>query len=299
MSNGQIATPQQNAPAPSVELDAMLSKKAADAMQLGPPCIEKDNSVHRAISIIIEEQISSLPVVENGQLVGLISDKVLLMFLFGKEFLHATVNDLMTAEVVTFNVADRLSSVCNCLATNSFRRVPILLEGRPIGAISRADLIRFATKYFFSSADAATGEPLKKESLLAADVMRGGVQTVRTETPMPEIAQILAKKRVSALPVVDDCMNLLGIVSEKDVLASLFAPNSTVLMARDLMTTDVVSFNIHDDLLDICDKLVREEFRRVPILDQGKLVGIISRTDIMQHIVHNKSYGAIYNAQKL
>lgn len=174
MSNGQIATPQQNAPAPSVELDAMLSKKAADAMQLGPPCIEKDNSVHRAISIIIEEQISSLPVVENGQLVGLISDKVLLMFLFGKEFLHATVNDLMTAEVVTFNVADRLSSVCNCLATNSFRRVPILLEGRPIGAISRADLIRFATKYFFSSADAATGEPLKKESLLAADVMRGG-----------------------------------------------------------------------------------------------------------------------------
>ena len=116
---------------------------------------------------------------------------------------------------------------------------------------------------------------------------------------MPEIAQILAKKRVSALPVVDDCMNLLGIVSEKDVLASLFAPNSTVLMARDLMTTDVVSFNIHDDLLDICDKLVREEFRRVPILDQGKLVGIISRTDIMQHIVHNKSYGAIYNAQKL
>lgn len=301
MSNVQVATPQQKSPTPSVELEALRSKKAVDAMQLGPPCIEKYHSVYRAIRIIIDEQISGLPVVENGQLVGIISDKDLLMFLFGQEFLYATVKDFMTANnVVTFDVADNLSSVCNCLATNSFRRVPILLEGRPIGIISRADLIRFATKNLYSPTDAATGEPLKKESLLAADVMRGGrVQTVRTETPMPEIAQILAKKRVSALPVVDDCMNLLGIVSEKDVLASLFAPNSTVLMARDLMTTDVVSFNIHDDLLDICDKLVREEFRRVPILDQGKLVGIISRTDIMQHIVHNKSYGAIYNAQKL
>ena len=131
------------------------------------------------------------------------------------------------------------------------------------------------------------------------DVMRGGVLTVRTETPISEIAQVLAGKRVSALPVVDDYMNLLGIVSEKDVLASLFAPNGTVLMARDLMTADVVSFNIHDDLFEICDRLVREEFRRVPILDQGKLVGIVSRTDIMQHIARDKSNFPVYNAQKL
>ena len=130
------------------------------------------------------------------------------------------------------------------------------------------------------------------------DVMRGGVLTVRTETPMSEIAQVLANKRVSGLPVVDDYMNLLGIVSEKDVLASLYAPNGTVLAAHDLMTTDVVSFNIHDDLFDICDVLVREKFRRVPILDQGKLVGIISRTDIMQHIVRSKANGALYNTPK-
>ena len=93
-------------------------------------------------------------------------------------------------------------------------------------------------------------------------------------------------------------MNLLGIVSEKDVLVSLYAPNGTVLAARDLMTTDVVSFNVHDDLFDICDVLVREKFRRVPILDQDKLVGIISRTDIMQHIVRNKSRGAVYYTPK-
>jgi len=277
----------------------MRSKRAVDAMQLGPPCIEKDHSVYRAIRIIIDEQISGLPVVDNGQLVGFISDKDLLMFLFGREFLYATVKDFMTAKVVTFDVSDSLSAVCNCLATNSFRRIPILFEGRPIGAISRADLIRFAAQRLFSPTDAAAGESLKKETLLAMDVMRGGVLTVRTETPMSEIAQLLAHKRVSALPVVDDYMNLLGIVSEKDVLASLFAPNGTVLMARDLMTTDVVSFNIHDDLFEICDRLVREEFRRVPILDQGKLVGIVSRTDIMQHIARDKSNLPIYNTQKL
>ncbi|MCH8192589.1 MAG: CBS domain-containing protein [Planctomycetes bacterium] len=298
MSKVQIATDQQDAPTPSVVLEAMRSKRAADAMQFGTPCIEKDDSVYRAISIIIEEQISGLPVVDNGQLVGIISDKDLLMFLFGQEFLYATVKDFMTGNVVTFEVSDSLSAVCNCLATHSFRRIPILFEGRPIGALSRADLIRFAAQHLFSPTDAAAGEPLKKESPVAMDVMRGGVLTVRTETPMSEIAQVLASKRVSGLPVVDDYMNLLGIVSEKDVLASLYAPNGTVLVARDLMTREVVSFDIHDDLFDICDVLVREEFRRVPILDQGKLAGIISRTDIMQHIVRNKSYGATYNSPK-
>ena len=64
------------------------------------------------------------------------------------------------------------------------------------------------------------------------------------------------------------------------------------------MTADVVSFTIHDDLLDICAVLVREEFRRVPILDQGKLAGIVRRTDIMLHVVRTKSYGAIYNTPK-
>lgn len=56
-------------------------------------------------------------------------------------------------------------------------------------------------------------------------VLSGGVLTIRAETAMSEIAQVLANKRVSGLPVVDDYMNLLGIVSEKDVLASLYAPN--------------------------------------------------------------------------
>jgi len=174
MNNVQIATDQQNSLMPSVVLEAMGSKRAVDAMQFGVPCIEEDNSVYRAISIIIEEQISGLPVVDNGHLVGIISDKDLLMFLFGKEFLFATVQDFMTANVVTFDVTDSLSAVCNCLANNSFRRIPILFERRPIGAISRADLIRFAAQNFFSQPDAAAGEPLKKEGPIAMDIMREG-----------------------------------------------------------------------------------------------------------------------------
>ena len=80
MSNVQVATPQQKSPTPSVELEALRSKKAVDAMQLGPPCIEKYHSVYRGIRIIIDEQRSGLPVGENGQLVGRNEDKEELMF---------------------------------------------------------------------------------------------------------------------------------------------------------------------------------------------------------------------------
>ena len=131
--------------------------------------------------------------------------------------------------------------------------------------------------------------------VVAKDVMISGLLTVRTSTPVYEAMEILATRNVTGLPVVDDYMNLLGVVSEKDILKLLYDPDAKPGLAEEYMTTGVIGFDQGTSLFEICDCLINNNFRRVPILDHGKLVGIISRTDIMAYIMKNRSRSSARN----
>lgn len=109
--------------------------------------------------------------------------------------------------------------------------------------------------------------------------------TVRKDTPIREAMQILIDNGITGLPVVDDENHLLGIVSEKDMLILLYENRSCGGVVADFMTREVVFFDEDDDLVDLCEGLIQASFRRVPILSQGKLVGIVSRTDLIRHIL--------------
>jgi CBS domain-containing protein len=130
--------------------------------------------------------------------------------------------------------------------------------------------------------------------LEAKTVMKTNLITAKKDTPIYEAIDLLSKNNISGLPVVNDDMTLAGIVSEKDVL-SLLDELDNLLMIDDLkdstatvddfMTKNVVSFDADDDLFDVCDCLIENNFRRVPVTSKGKLVGIITRGDIVAYIL--------------
>ena len=117
--------------------------------------------------------------------------------------------------------------------------------------------------------------------------MKTGLLTVKKAAPVYEAMDIMATKNITGLPVVDDYMNLLGVVSEKDVLKLLYDPDALPSVVGDVMTREVISFSQDSSLFDICRCLIENNFRRIPILNGGKLIGIISRTDIMAYIMKN------------
>ena len=125
--------------------------------------------------------------------------------------------------------------------------------------------------------------------LKAKDIMNENIVSVTKETPMIEAARIMARNDISGIPIVDDQMILEGVITERDVLQLFdimqYEESRTVNTA---MTHDVISFDVDDQLLDICDCLKDHEFRRVPVTENGKLVGIISRRDLMLHIVKQR-----------
>ena len=140
----------------------------------------------------------------------------------------------------------------------------------------------------------------------AAEIMTKEVVTVSPDTSVGEIAGLLLDHKISALPVVDDDRHIVGIVSEGDLLGQppsgsprawwlrLFNESAVCLeeiatarylTARDVMTKPVVTV-VDQTPIDVLATLMRRRrVKRVPVLQDGKLVGIVSRTDLLEALM--------------
>ena len=123
----------------------------------------------------------------------------------------------------------------------------------------------------------------------AKDIMTTPVVSVKKDTPMYEAAQLLSTNNITGVPVVDDDMTPVGMITEKDIMDLFdvlqYAEDRTV---NSSMSREVVSFDAEDDLDDICHCLKRNGFRRIPVTAQGKLVGIISRRDLILYMLRQR-----------
>jgi CBS domain-containing protein len=273
----------------SSTLEETEPQRIGDIMQCGVITVRREESVYKAIGIMAEKHVSGLPVVDDVGLAGIISEKDVLKLLYDSEFLPGNVEDYMTKDVVSFDIDGSVSDICECLTNNNFRRVTILHQGRLAGIVSRADLIRANKDRFKPKKSSFVKSAKHQNGPLAQDIMQWGLLTAGKNTPICQVVEVIATKNITGLPVVDDYMNLLGIVSEKDVLKLLYHPQPQDVNVEDIMTEKVVSFNQDDSLFDVCDCLIENNFRRVPVLNQGRLVGIVSRADIIVYILKNKS----------
>jgi CBS domain-containing protein len=122
--------------------------------------------------------------------------------------------------------------------------------------------------------------------ITAKDVMNPWVVTTTKDTSISEAIELMLEHRISGLPVVDDDQKLVGIITEKDLLPLYDTPRQIQdIKVRELMTAPVVSFNQDETLDDICQCLLENDFRRVPVTSSGEITGIISRPDITRIIL--------------
>ncbi len=124
----------------------------------------------------------------------------------------------------------------------------------------------------------------------ALDIMKTDLITVRDSDPIFKAVRAMVDYNVTGLPVIDAKGNLIGIISEKDVLALLYDFADMGHRVSDFMSTQVVSFEKNTPLDEIGHCFEQNKFRRVPILDEGKLIGIISRKDVINWIQRNRKH---------
>jgi len=110
------------------------------------------------------------------------------------------------------------------------------------------------------------------------DVMTTKVITVTEHSTKQQAARLLAQHRISGLPVVNADNVVVGVVTEYDVISK---EGQTV---GEIMTRGVISVTPDTDLEEVGQLLVRERIKRLPVLDQGRLVGIVSRADLVREV---------------
>jgi len=122
--------------------------------------------------------------------------------------------------------------------------------------------------------------------LKAKEIMTKNVTTIHEDKTLFDAIETLVCKEISGLPVVNDRGRMVGIITEKDILNFVFSGNLKNTKVKDIMTKDVVSYSPDDDVDTIAIAISQERFRRVPIIKNEKLVGIIARRDIIRVALH-------------
>jgi len=144
--------------------------------------------------------------------------------------------------------------------------------------------------------------------MLAKDIMTKDVITVRPEEEVDKVAQLLLDNKISGIPVVDEHYHILGIVTEKDLMIKaselkvpfyitlfdsiIFLENPirfkndlkkyTATRVKDAMTTKVHWVEEDVPVSEIVEIMQKENINRVPVVRHGKLIGIVTRNDILK-----------------
>jgi CBS domain-containing protein len=122
--------------------------------------------------------------------------------------------------------------------------------------------------------------------LQAKDIMTKQVVCIRKDTPIFEAIQLMANNNITGIPVVEDDLTLVGMLSEQDVLRLFHTyDDEKDRTVNDFMTQPAIHFEENELLLDVCYCLRDNSIRRVPVTLNGKVTGVISRSDILKCIL--------------
>lgn len=118
--------------------------------------------------------------------------------------------------------------------------------------------------------------------LAAGEIMSTNLQTVRLNTSIQEAIEILISQRVSGLPVTDEQDRLVGMITEFALLAVAYDRSVSKQTVSQHMTRDVITVDVDDPASRVADLCIVHRVRRVPVMREGRLVGVIARRDVLR-----------------
>jgi CBS domain-containing protein len=117
--------------------------------------------------------------------------------------------------------------------------------------------------------------------LTARDIMTENVVTILPTCSVRNAIDLLIREQISGLPVVNEHDRLVGIVTEFALLAVAYDDRISRDEVSRHMTTDVLTIDVNDPVRKIADLFIVHRVRRVPVMEQGRIVGLISRRDVL------------------
>ncbi len=126
-----------------------------------------------------------------------------------------------------------------------------------------------------------------KKNISVADIMTKKVLTFTLDTQVLRAIDKLISKKISGAPVVDEDGNILGMLSEIDCMQTFMHStyhNEMGGLVKDYMSDEVSTIPSTMGIMDVAEYFLETHFRRLPVVDNGKLVGQVSRRDVLRAI---------------
>jgi CBS domain-containing protein len=117
--------------------------------------------------------------------------------------------------------------------------------------------------------------------MIARDIMTRHVHTIHPGASAQEAARLLSQERISGAPVVDAHGKVIGIITEADIISKVSREGMCV---ADMMSQEVTAVSEETTVSEIAMLFTEQKIKRVPVLHEGKLVGIVSRADIVHAV---------------
>jgi len=156
-------------------------------------------------------------------------------------------------------------------------------------AVLMAVDVNFAVAVATASQSAARGRVMISKSVVVKDYMARTLVTFKPETDVLNAVHELVKHRIAGAPVVDDAGNLIGMLSELDCLkVALHAGyhGDWGGPVSDYMSDGVETVDAEMSIIDLAQVFLDTKFRRFPVMEKNRLIGQISRRDVLRALEH-------------
>ena len=129
----------------------------------------------------------------------------------------------------------------------------------------------------------------EREAMMTVNTILGekgrDVVTIEPSASLADAAKLLAERRIGAVLILGADRRLVGIISERDIVQALAARGAEALdeQVSQTMTRRVETCNENETIGSIMERMTKGKFRHVPVVEQGRLVGIVSIGDVVKH----------------
>jgi CBS domain-containing protein len=245
--------------------------------------VDKDDSLKRVLDLMKKHNITKIPVLEEKKFFGLVTDNVIAYKLGSIRKRGITASRLHASSVTEKDVMivrpeEEVKNILKSVGEPGPTMLPVVVEGKLVGVVTKADLL-----------------PLVKNKNQLHSIMQKKVHTVNVDDRVVHARHIMITENIARLPVLEE-KKLVGIISDIEI-AYAFATLKKAfslgrqkhhleeLLVKDVMRSPVVWSNPSMSIYDAAQIMLKENIGALPLIENDKLVGMVTRTDLLHSIV--------------
>lgn len=245
--------------------------------------VDKDDSLKRVLDLMQKYDITKIPVLEEKKFFGLATDNVIAYKLgsirkrgITASRLHAS--SVTEKEVKVVSPDEDVKNILKTVGEPGPTMLPIVENGKLVGVVTKADLL-----------------PLVKNKNQLHSIMQKKVHVVSINDRVVHARRIMITENVARLPVLEE-KKLVGIISDIEIALAFASLKKAFslgkqkhrldeLLVKDVMRSPVVWTNPSMSIADAAQLMLNQNIGALPLMENEKLVGMITRTDLLRSIV--------------